>query len=181
MKYIITLTIFGIVAFNQLIAQPLIDRKGKASFYSEAPLEDIEAWNEEVLGAIDLEKGTIAVSMFIKGFHFDNSLMEEHFNENYLESEKYPKATFSGTLRNLDQLDFRSNDPFRAEAEGTVEIHGVKRPLIATVEFANSRGVLEAMTSFDLSVADFDIDVPKLVIKNIAEVVQVKSSFQFKK
>ncbi|WP_421876816.1 hypothetical protein [Marinoscillum sp.] len=94
MKYIITLTIFGIVAFNQLIAQPLIDRKGKASFYSEAPLEDIEAWNEEVLGAIDLEKGTIAVSMFIKGFHFDNSLMEEHFNENYLESEKYPKATF---------------------------------------------------------------------------------------
>ncbi|WP_421876818.1 hypothetical protein [Marinoscillum sp.] len=62
-----------------------------------------------------------------------------------------------------------------------MEIHGVKRPLIATVEFANSRGVLEAMTSFDLSVADFDIDVPKLVIKNIAEVVQVKSSFQFKK
>ena len=164
-----------------LIAQPLIDRAGKASFYSEAPLEDIEAVNETLLGAIDLDKGTLAVSMSIKGFHFDNSLMEEHFNENYLESDKYPKAQFSGKIKDFSNLDFSKAGSFEAVVEGLIEIHGVKKTLKTIVRFESSADRLLANTQFDIVVDDFDVDIPKLVIKNIAEVVEVKASFNFKK
>jgi hypothetical protein len=162
-----------------LAQNTLIDRDGTASFFSEAPLEDIEAINKEVLGAIDLEKGTIAVSMLIRGFHFDKSLMEEHFNENYLESEKYPKATFKGVISNFTELDFKTVGKFVAEAKGEIEIHGVKKPLNTIVKFDVSPTKLSAITSFDIAIKEFNIDVPRLVVKNIAEVVEVKAMFDF--
>ena len=180
MHKLILIIIAVLIQFH-LVAQPLIDRTGKASFYSEAPLEDIEAVNNNLLGAIDLDKGTLAVSMSIKGFHFDNSLMEEHFNENYMESDKYPKAQFSGRIKDFSNLDFSKAGSFDAVVEGQIEIHGVKQPLETVVQFKSSSDQLLANTQFDLSVADFDIDIPKLVIKNIAEVVEVKASFNFKR
>ncbi|MEP2024250.1 MAG: YceI family protein [Reichenbachiella sp.] len=170
-----------VVACAHAMAQPLIDREGVASFFSEAPMEDIEAVNREVLGAIDLDKGTLAVSMLMKKFHFDKSLMEEHFNENYLESEKYPKATFKGMIKNLAALDFSKEGTFEAEAEGEMEIHGVAKPLSTMVRFEVASSTLKASTDFSISIADHDIDIPKLVIKNIAEVVEVKAVFNFKK
>lgn len=178
-KGLLTIAI-AIVAFSQSLAQnPMVDRNGTASFFSEAPMEDIEATNKNVIGAINLEKGTIAVSMLIKGFHFERSLMEEHFNENYLESDKYPKATFKGTIKNFSELDFKKNGSFDAEAEGEIEIHGVTKPLKATVKFDVADSKLAAATTFEIRVAEFDIEVPKLVIKNIAEVVEVKAAFNF--
>lgn len=170
-----TLTIFG-----QAVAQsPLIDRSGTASFFSDAPLEDIEATNNEVLGAIDLEKGTLAVSMFMEGFHFDKSLMEEHFNENYIESDKFPKATFKGVINDFSSLDFSKPGSFEAFVEGEIELHGVTKPLKSLAKFDVSESKLVAATTFELSVAEFDIKIPRLVFKNIAEVVEVKALFNF--
>ncbi|SMD32787.1 YceI-like domain-containing protein [Reichenbachiella faecimaris] len=177
---ILTLLIV-VVTGVQTMAQPLIDREGVASFFSEAPMEDIEAVNKEVLGAIDLQKGTLAVSMFMKKFHFDKSLMEEHFNENYLESEQFPKATFKGVIKNFANLNFSKEGTFEAEAEGEMEIHGVSKPLTTVVKFEIFPSSLKAATEFSISIADHDIDIPKLVIKNIAEVVEVKAAFNFKK
>ncbi|MEO9965434.1 MAG: YceI family protein [Reichenbachiella sp.] len=162
-------------------AQPLIDREGTASFFSEAPMEDIEAINKEVIGAVDLEKGTVAVSMFIKKFTFDRSLMQEHFNENYLESEKFPKATFKGVIKDFTTLDFTKGGSFEALAEGEMEIHGVTKPLSSVVKFDVTPSTLRAETVFEISIADHDIEIPKLVIKNIAEVVEVKAAFNFKR
>ena len=175
------LTILLVVcAVGQNMAQnPIIDRNGTASFFSEAPMEDIEAINNKVIGAIDLNQGAIAVSMFIKGFHFERSLMEEHFNENYLESDKFPKATFKGTITNFAELDFTKKGSFEAEAEGEIELHGVTKPIKTIVKFDVLKSKIVATTAFKLSVAEFDIDVPKLVIKNIAEVVEVKALFNF--
>lgn len=180
MKNTLFILILVFCAFEQLFAQsPLIDRKGVASFFSEAPLENIDATNTEVLGAIDLAKGTLAVSMFIKGFHFDKSLMEEHFNENYLESDKFPKATFKGEIANFSSLDFSKKGSFEAEAKGEIEIHGVKKPLSTIVKFDVTPSTLSAATIFKLAVADFDVEIPTLVIKNIAEIVEVKAAFNF--
>lgn len=181
MKKGILTILMAVSALGSMMAQPLIDRAGMASFFSEAPMEDIEAVNKEVLGAIDIEKGTLAVSMFMKKFHFDKSLMEEHFNENYLESEKYPKATFKGVIKNFENLDFSKEGTFEAEAEGDMEIHGVSRPLTTVVKFEVLASSLKASTEFPISIADHDIDIPKLVIKNIAEVVDVKAAFNFKR
>jgi len=180
MKIKLLVLLVAFFTIGESIAQnPIIDRNGTASFFSEAPMEDIEATNKKVLGALDLEKGTLAVSMLIKGFHFDRSLMEEHFNENYLESDKFPKATFKGVISNFSNFDFSKNGSFEAYAEGEVEIHGVTKPLKAKVKFDVSGSKVSAATAFDISVAEFDIEVPRLVIKNIAEVVEVKASFNF--
>jgi hypothetical protein len=180
MKTRIITILIALGTVGQALAQtPIVDHNGKASFFSEAPMENIEALNEKVLGAIDLDKGILAVSMLIKGFHFERSLMEEHFNENYLESDKYPKATFKGVISNFSELDFSKNGSFEAEADGEIEIHGVKKPLKTMVKFDVVGSKLAAATAFEIKVAEFDIEVPRLVIKNIAEVVEVKASFNF--
>lgn len=180
MKREVLTIILGLITAGLAMAQgPMVDRSGTATFFSEAPLENIEATNKEVLGAIDLEKGTLAVSMLMKGFHFDKSLMEEHFNENYVESDKFPRATFKGVISNFAALDFSKSGSFEAEADGEIEIHGVKKPLKTMVKFDVSSKDMKVNTEFDLAVADFDIEIPTIVFKNIAEVVEVKAFFNF--
>ncbi len=158
---------------------PLIDKAGTAHFFSEAPLEDIEATNKEALGAVDLEKGTLAVSILMTKFEFEKSLMQEHFNENYVESEKFPKATFKGVISDFSNLDFTRTGTIEAQAEGELEIHGVKKPFVTLVTFDVTPSSLSAKTVFELAVEDFDIEVPTLLIKNIAEIVEVTASFNF--
>lgn len=176
----IVIILVAVFTIGQVFAQsPIIDRAGTASFFSEAPLENIDATNKKVLGAISLEKGTLAVSMLIKDFHFDKSLMEEHFNENYLESEKFPKSTFKGNISNFQDLNFSKPGSFDALVTGEIELHGVKKPLETTVRFVISDQRISAETTFNLAVADFDIEIPKLVFKNIAEIVEVKAKFNF--
>lgn len=180
MKNVVFTTLMTILSLGQIFAQnPLMDKKGKASFFSEAPLENIEAVNNDVFGAIDLENGTLAVSMFIKNFHFDNSLMEEHFNENYLESDKYPKAKFKGKINDFTIVDFKKTGSHEVDVEGEIEIHGVTKPLRTKIRIDITPSNIKVATSFVLAVADFGIKVPRLVIKNIAEEVEVKSMFNF--
>ena len=157
----------------------LIDKEGIAHFFSEAPLEDIEATNKKAVGAIDLDKGTVAVSIVMKNFHFDKSLMEEHFNENYLESDKYPKAQFKGKIVGFDSFDFTKPGTITVKADGELEIHGVKKPLTSEVTFEIAENAIGATTTFKVALEDHKIKIPKLVIKNIAEVVDVDVSFNF--
>jgi len=172
----------SLVMFSKGFSQDvLVDREGTAHFFSEAPLEDIEAINEKAIGALDLNKGTVAVSMLIKNFHFDKSLMEEHFNENYLESEKYPKASFKGTIRDFSKMDLSKPGTYQGVAEGSLNIHGVTQPLSSSVEFKVAEDSIVATTTFQVKLEDHKIKIPKLVIKNIAEVVDVDATFNFVK
>lgn len=178
MKFTISLwaLLAVVTAFGQ---QPLIDRVGVASFFSEAPIENITAENKQVMGALNPQSGSVAVSMLITGFVFDKSLMQEHFNENYMESEKYPKATFTGVIKNYSAAWLTKAGTYEAQAEGEITIHGVTRPLAAPVTFRVATGTMEASTVFVVRLADFNIKIPKIVISNIAEEVEVKSRFQF--
>lgn len=180
MRLKIVFLIIAVAISKIALAQnALIDKQGVTHFFSEAPLEDIEAVNKQALGAIDLEKGTVAVSMVMKDFHFDKSLMEEHFNENYLESEKYPKASFKGKILDFSSLDFTQPGEFTAKAEGELEIHGVSKPLTSDVEFRVTEDKIEVSTFFQVALEDHKIKIPKIVIKNIAEVVDVDTKFNF--
>lgn len=177
---ILVIAIVSLISSNLVQAQNvLIDKEGVAHFFSEAPLEDIEATNEKAVGAIDLKKGTVAVSMLIKNFHFEKSLMEEHFNENYLESEKYPKASFKGKIVNFESIDFSKTGTVTAKADGELEIHGVSRTITSEVTFEILENAIKANTVFKVALEDHKIKIPKLVIKNIAEVVDVDVSFNF--
>lgn len=179
-------TIFLIVAiaccYKQSFAQNvLIDKQGVAHFFSEAPIEDIEAVNEKAVGAINLDKGEVAVSIVIRDFHFDKSLMEEHFNENYMESEKFPKASYKGKILNFSELDFTKPGTFKATTEGELDIHGIKRTITSDVEFLVTEGAIGVETSFNVELKDHEIKIPKLLIRNIAEVIDVDVKFNFMK
>lgn len=168
-----------VLVLNVLYGQRLLDRSGEVQFYSEAPLENIEAINKQALGVIDITSQKVAASLLMKGFRFEKALMEEHFNENYVESDKYPKATFSGTLA----------EPFNIEKDGSSEIrvtgdltlHGVTNPVECIVRFEIKGTDINAKTSFMVKVEDYEIKIPKVVIENIAEKILVTVTFDFKK
>lgn len=164
---------------SSVTAQRLMDRSGMASFFSSAPLEDIHAKNNQALAAVDLQTGEVAVSMLMKGFRFEKALMEEHFNENYVESDKYPKATFKGKLLDYKPIIFGSTGTFKYPVEGDLTIHGVTKRLYTSVEFTVGAKEIQAAVNFVVEVEDYDIEIPMSVINNIAKEVEVTAVFNF--
>lgn len=160
-------------------AQKFITKTGHASFFSSAPLEDIEAHNRQVNSIIDLGSGEVAVKMMIQQFKFEKKLMQEHFNENYLESEKYPEATFSGKFTIPENLGAEKNGKFLVKVKGNLKIHGVSQLVEedATIEIKD--GHVKAFTKFIVALEDYKVKIPRIVIKNIAEEVEVTIDLQF--
>lgn len=151
-----------------------LTKNGDVSFYSEAPLENIEAMNRQVVGVIDIQKNEVAVTMLMKAFEFEKALMQEHFNENYVESDKFPKASFKGKFTASDAIDPNSNTLYEVDITGDLTIHGVTKNINAkgSVEFKG--GQLLAKSTFKVAVKDFEIEIPKVVNQNIAEEIEVK-------
>ena len=156
-----------------------IDRAGKASFFSSAPLEDIEAHSNQAVSIFDVQSGEIAASLLMRSFNFRKALMEEHFNENYIESDKYPKAMFKGKVVNIDALDVSKNGTCSLDVTGDITLHGVTKPIRTKAECVVEGSNIRAKAVFSLKVKDFGIKVPRLVINNIAEVVEVTVSFNY--
>ena len=162
-----------------LKAQKLVERNGLISFEaSEALFEPVEAKNESVTAVMDSGKGEIASLALIKGFRFPNSLMEEHFNENYIESATYPKATFKGKL--ID-FNYKNLDAAKQELQlvGTLALHGKSKSLNIPVAIQKTDQGLRMWGTFSVSPADFDIEIPAIVRNKIAREVMVSFEFNF--
>lgn len=179
MKNLLYLLLFSISLIEVSAQERLIDREGKVRFFSEAPLEDIEAITNDALGVLDMSSNKVAASIAMKSFHFDKSLMEEHFNENYVESDKYPKATLSGTFQS--PVDYTENGKVEVVLKGEMTIHGVTNTVEPVVTLDISDEVIQVETIFMISVADYDVKIPSIVFNNIAEEVEVTATFSFKK
>ncbi|WP_223648308.1 YceI family protein [Hymenobacter psoromatis] len=150
-------------------------RAGHISFFSASIMEDIEARNDKVAAVFDLSSGQIAFSVPIHDFQFKRTLMQEHFNENYMESDKYPKATFTGQLVNAAQvLKQLPGGGQNVEAEGSLTLHGVTRKAIVTGTLQLRDGQLVVFAYFNIAPADFAIDIPMLVREHIAKSVSVR-------
>lgn len=174
MKKILGFTFIFLLG-TSAFAQKYLSQESYIRFYSEAPLEDIEAINEEARSVLDLETNFIVATVPITGFQFEKKLMQEHFNENYLESEKYPQATLKAQLEGLDL-----NDPDKeVTAKGELTIHGVTNEveLVGTV-VKNGNG-LTIDTVFMIELKEYKIKIPKAVFYNIAESVEVTVKFTY--
>lgn len=147
-------------------------------FFSEAPMEDIEAVNHEGQSAINLSTGEIVFSIPIKSFIFDKSLMQEHFNENYLESEKYPKATFRGVVSGYDLKKIVWQ---QAMAQGKMTIHGIEKDFSCEGKIKIEDDELNIETKFPIQLKDYKIKIPKVVFYNIAEIIEVTINFDYEK
>lgn len=153
--------------------------KSEVSFFAGTAIEDIDGKSSEAVSAIDLIDGSVAVSIPIKTFHFEQSLMEEHFNENYMETEKFPKATFKGKIENLGSITWTSTTPFVAKVSGVLTMHGVSLPRTFEVTFQNKDGKLQASASFPVKLEEFNIDRPKILWEKLAEEVKVQLNISY--
>lgn len=144
---------------------------GEVSFYSDTPLETIEAINKKTGAIINATSRELAVQMKITDFNFPNKLMQEHFNENYLESEKYPTATFKGKIK--EQVDLTAAGTYPVTAEGSLSIHGVTKPVSVKGTIVSTGSELKLDFKFQVKTEDYEIEVPSLVITKIAEVIDV--------
>jgi polyisoprenoid-binding protein YceI len=142
-------------------------------------VEDIEAHNNQAVSILDVKSGEVVASMLMKSFDFKKALMEEHFNENYVESNKFPKATFKGKITNLSQFNVTKNGKYVLEIDGNITLHGVTKPLKIKGEAVVADGKIKASAVFPLTVKDFEISIPRLVRNNIAEKVEVSVSFNY--
>ncbi len=174
MRYLISLALILILGTNTY-GQKFISTSSNVHFFSSAPLEDIEATNKTARSVIDLTNGDLAFIIKVKDFQFEKSLMQEHFNENYLESEKYPEARFLGKLNNWTKKEGSQN----ISATGEFEIHGIKQKaeVKGTINYANDQVSIESV--FVIQLKDYKVKIPKAVFYNIAEKVEVTVNFDY--
>ncbi|MFC4218930.1 YceI family protein [Flagellimonas marina] len=160
--------------------QKLVDRNGHVAFQaSEALFEPVEAKNESVTAVLDVATHEIASLALIKGFRFKNSLMEEHFNENYIESEKYPKATFKGQLMDFDIANV-TDAPQQVRVDGKLELHGKEKAIETYLNVGRAGDAIVISGSFSVTPDDFDISIPSIVKNKIAKEVIVSLEFKMK-
>jgi polyisoprenoid-binding protein YceI len=148
-------------------------KEGLIRFYSHTIIEDITAVNEKVAAMIDSEKGAVAIIVPMTEFQFEKKLMQEHFNENYVESHKYPKATFSGKIENNSQVNYQLPGTYQVRVTGEMTIHGVSRKVSTEGTIEIRQDGLRAKTMFLLNPEDYGIRIPRVVRKNIAEKMEI--------
>lgn len=147
-----------------------ITKQGYISFYSHSPVEDIKADNNQVLSIVDTTNGEIAVSLLIQSFIFEKSLMQEHFNENYMESHKYPKAIFRGEIQDFGNLT--ENDQ-TVNINGELTIRGITKPIETKAEIKKMEDGIVLNGDFFVEVKDYNIKIPSIVANNIAKTIKV--------
>ena len=165
------ITLFHVLSlFSQ---DKYITRSGHVSFFSETPLENITAINTHVSSILDVENGDIVLQMKIISFEFEKALMQEHFNEKYMESEKYPKSTFSGKIDDWQNINLKEGKKVDVTVEGVIEIHGVKKVITANGTLQLKNGSINLRSKFSLKVDAFNIKILSVVRDKIAKRVDV--------
>lgn len=156
-KIIVTLVAFAISLCTMAQTKVYQSKTGKVKFYSHTAAEDIEAINNQADVKL-ATNGQVVFSLLVKGFVFKNALMQEHFNENYMESSRFPKASFKGTINNLAAVDFTKNGVYKITVSGSMEIHGTTQKIAAvpaTIEVKDGKLITNA--NFKLKVKDYGI------------------------
>jgi len=173
---LLSLIFFCFLFFNFSYSQEkYFTINGYVNFFSHSPLEDITADNNQVLSIVDLSTNEVAIHVLLKSFMFKKSLMQEHFNENYVESDKYPKSKFKGKMSGYDPSNKAEQT---VTLTGELSLHGKTKEVKTEALVTYKENELSMKGEFSVLVADFDIKIPRTVIDNIAK--SIKVSFDLK-
>ena len=168
MKKALLLIVVGSLMAAPALAQKLITKTAHVHFYSHTPVEDIEADNHQTLSVLNLEDGKVAFSLLMKSFEFEKALMQEHFNEKYVESSTYPKATFKGDIDNIETVNFKKNGTYEVKVSGTMTMHGKSQPVTTTGTITVEKGNVSILSTFNIKPVDYEINIPGVVADKIA-------------
>lgn len=173
MKKLVLLLILSLTISQYGNAQRLITKNGHISFFSDGPLEKIEAHNNQVNAALDTKTGDFVFKVLMKSFIFEKALMQEHFNENYVESDQFPNATFVGKITNIESIDFNKPGTYEALTEGKLTIHGITQPAANMGTFVVKKEGVDGTSKFMIKLADYEITIPGAVTGKIAEEIEI--------
>ncbi|MBL0343141.1 MAG: YceI family protein [Bacteroidetes bacterium] len=148
-------------------------REGKIQFYSKASDEEIAATNKKVTSVVDAASGQIEFSVLMKAFEFQKALMQEHFNENYVESDKFPKAVFKGAIVNNADVKWTADGSYPVKVSGKLTIHGVTKDVVIDGTIAVKSGKISANSVFNILIKDYNIEIPKLVKDKVSETLKI--------
>lgn len=155
-------------------AQRFATKTGTIAFDATSPAEDITASTSSATGVVEGTSGKVEISVNVKGFHFKRALMEEHFNENYIESAKFPKATFSGQLEGWNAEMLKKDGTQNLTAKGKLTMHGVTKDVQTKATITVKGGaIVAANTDFTIAAADYGIEIPSAVKDKIAKTIKI--------
>ena len=179
MKEIAFTFIIAIVALSNVQAQKFFTKTGEVSFFSDTAIEDIEAISNSASTVYDAESGRLQWSVLIKSFEFEKALMQEHFNENYMESSKYPKSTFKGKIKDFEKLTLDVDRTYVVEVTGDLTIHGETNAITSEASFNVIDGVIRGASTFTIQLADYNIEIPAVVRDNIAKEIKITINAEY--
>jgi len=167
---LLALVLTNAVSFSQ---GKFYTKTGKISFFSKAPLEEIEGKNKTVTAVVDSKNGAIQFAVQMKGFEFEKQLMQQHFNENYVESDKYPKAEFKGTISNNSAINYTKDGTYTTKVKGKLTIHGVTKDVETTGTLKINGGKIDANSTFNVLMSDYNIKIPAVVKDKVSNNIKI--------
>lgn len=161
--------------------QKYITKTGNIKFEASVPsFEEVAAENKSASAVLETSTGEFAALALMKGFRFKVALMEEHFNENYVESSKYPKATFKGKIEDFDAAKITASEKTYT-ITGDLTLHGKTKKVSSTAKISKSGNTIKITGNFIVKPEDFDIEIPKIVSKKVADKIAVDYNFSLNK
>lgn len=179
MKIYLSIVLLILFSFSP-ISEKKVTKTGSITFEASVPsFEEIKAKNEAVTCIINTSNGEIAALALMKGFRFKIALMEEHFNENYVESSKFPKATFKGKIEGFDYSKLTSTNKEHI-IKGKLELHGKSKEITIKSKIKKTGETINMVADFVINTDDFDVEIPSVVSKKVAKDVKVTFNFDLK-
>ena len=154
-------------------AQKFITKTGHIKFYSDGAVEKIEAHNRQVSSMLDAATGQFVFKVLLKSFEFEKALMQEHFNENYVESDKFPDSKFIGNVTNIKEINVAKDGSYDAQVDGMLTLHGVTNHVKTKGTFEVKQGKLVGKAKFTITLADYKNTIPGAVVNSISKTVDI--------
>ena len=174
MKNLFVVIATSLISTSSLMAQDkYFTKSGRINFVSKAALENIDGNNKAVTCVLDTKTGNVQFAVLMKGFEFEKALMQEHFNENYVESHKYPKAEFKGQVVNNPEINYVKEGTYVVKVKGMLTMHGETKEVETVGNVVVKSGKLQAGAEFNILLSDFKIEIPKLVKDNVSNSVKI--------
>lgn len=177
MKFRLSTIIFTTIIFfyvsSTLYGQKFFTREGKITLISETPVERIEALNKTAVSVIDFTTGAMEFAALIKAFYFEKAILQEYFNEHFLQSNQYPKAVFKGKITNIESVDLQKMGVYPVTVEGDLTAHGQTKKVKTNGKLMVKDEMVGAKASFFLSAEEYKIPIPEVVRENLAKQIQI--------
>ncbi len=175
------ISLFATFISAKCFAQEYFTKNGRVSFFSKASLENISADNNQVISLLNMQTGDLRFHVPVNAFHFPKALMEQHFNTDYLESDKYPAATFKGKITGLNNVEIAKDGSYFVSVNGIMDMHGVSKNVTTNATIIVKEGKLSATSVFKIMLKDYNIKIPSIVVNNISEQIEISVSCQYEK